>query len=996
MKKLPSFFCFLLLSLLCPVFSIAQNNEIPNGGFENWPDDFTPAGYGSFQAPQAQYAALRTVFKSTDARSGKFSVRLRNASIKEAIAQMNINTQGVNFPDQIIPSGVWSCEGNCKVPPKDNPGRSRFPVTKRYKTICGYYKGKLAGGDKILVSVVMFKEKNVIGGSDAGTIQHAFITQGSDKWKRFEIPVTYFGSAESVIPDAAALQISIVGKNYPQNAFAGGTGLFVTIGTEVLIDDVSFCVGKADVLVFTPKVLNEVSTPSEQDTASVANEQNTSNGTNVQIPENQHLNPGVQTFVNFDNDDNDAFYDYNPDDGAGAGKDIEISGGDDELIKIILRIPVLTITEAKNANRKVLANLQVEKGAENIRVWETDTKKTRIPIPKLWDTDTAFTQQVGEFAIKEIWIEGIKPHSVQQGTVLKFTHSEDRDFKDEFAITVIGIEKIEWIGKENSRNDQNQLDEDPNYRNPTDITTRPPLPEECGGNPGAKSLKPVGLRVFPDRRMKNGVLDQQPRNKVDVRVVLSVKPVVPVKIYFKSFDVDDPSASGTDISPGPDDVNNESWVDKERNVSDNRGFVGDSEKGRAGKLEGENDDGILEILFDDKEKKFLFEVTMQPGDNFRIVGSCDQDFLKQLRNDDEALNKGFGEDEKNENKQRIVNKPVLQAAPERVKEAEIIEPEKYASKTLTVWRFFHAEVDYMEEIGEDEIVCLITDASYSMLTGKTTIYLRENLKQSLTAITNISDKPGNNGLKDCFKKGTIIIDGVPYVVENNTAETSGSDYITITGSVPGLLTNKSCTLRTDDRKLGFIRGSELKDIFENRKPVEEGNNYCFIANRYEYAYVVPDFKTLNSAAANPRKKIPFKRNLKNYDSNDDILLEDYLFFDNRDKEADETFWTIYILISFLGATHEDGDPDSEDALSGIADKRNIGIHVFLQGITERTAGIYYSETPRGLGELDCIAHEIGHLFGVGGHEDKGLMGGPPDSRWFKNRTLGRIRSAKHP
>ena len=56
--------------------------------------------------------------------------------------------------------------------------------------------------------------------------------------------------------------------------------------------------------------------------------------------------PGVQTFVNLDNDDNDTFYDYNPADGPGAGKDTEITGGDDELIKIILRIPVLTITEA--------------------------------------------------------------------------------------------------------------------------------------------------------------------------------------------------------------------------------------------------------------------------------------------------------------------------------------------------------------------------------------------------------------------------------------------------------------------------------------------------------------------------------------------------------------------------------------------------------------------------------------------------------------------------
>ncbi|HLG40240.1 MAG TPA: hypothetical protein VI461_11250, partial [Chitinophagaceae bacterium] len=300
-----------IASILISFISITTlaQNEIPNGGFETWPDDIAPAGYGAFQAPQKQYDKLRTVFKSPDARSGSFSMRLRNASIKEAIAAMNINTHGVSFPDQIIPAGIWSCEGNCKIPPKDNLGRARFPVTKRYKTLCGYYKGKLAGGDKLFVSIVMFKGSNVLGGSDAGLIQHAFITQSSATWKKFEIPITYLGSDENVMPDAAALQISIVGKTFPQNPYAGGTGQSATLGTEVLVDDVTFCVGKADVLVFTPKVVNEVSAGPTQDSASTASTQNSSNGTNIQIPENEHLLPGVQTFVNLDNDDNDAFYD---------------------------------------------------------------------------------------------------------------------------------------------------------------------------------------------------------------------------------------------------------------------------------------------------------------------------------------------------------------------------------------------------------------------------------------------------------------------------------------------------------------------------------------------------------------------------------------------------------------------------------------------------------------------------------------------------------------
>ncbi|HLG41008.1 MAG TPA: hypothetical protein VI461_15110, partial [Chitinophagaceae bacterium] len=76
--------------------------------------------------------------------------------------------------------------------------------------------------------------------------------------------------------------------------------------------------------------------------------------------------------------------------------------------------------------------------------------------------------------------------------------------------------------------------------------------------------------------------------------------------------------------------------------------------------------------------------------------------------------------------------------------------------------------------------------------------------------------------------------------------------------------------------------------------------------------------------------------------------------------------------------------------------RNIGIHVFLEGLTERTSGIFYSVSSRALGELDCITHEIGHIFGVLGHTDGGLMAGPPDNRWFTKLTLSKIRAAKHP
>lgn len=977
------------LTLLVPIHANTQSNEIPNGSFEEWSGSF-PVNYGAFQAPQAAYKDLQVVFQSTDARSGKSSLRLRNGSLHEYLKKNPIPTTYMP-PEIIFPAGIWSCSGDCKVPPKGKQGleRSRFTVTKRYKTLCGYYKGKLAGGDKLNISISMFKGDNAMGGSDAGLIQHAFITQSSTTWKRFEIPITYFTTDEDIIPDGALLQISIVGASFPKNpmAYAG------TFGTEILIDDVAFCVGKADVLVFSPKVLNETSIPNAgQDSVLTNTEQNESNGTNVIVPQNEHLNPGVQTFVNLDNDDNDKFFDFDPTNESTTDK--EVRGGDDELVKIILRIPERTVLEAKLARRNMTAKLEATKGPDNIRIWETDTKEKRIPVPKIFGVDTAFTERSGEYLIKEIWIEGIKPHYQERGTILKFTHSEDINFKDEFAITIIGIEKIEWIGKENSRNDQNALDIDPNHRNPTD--RRGLFSEECGGSAGTKTLKPEGLRVFPDCRMVNAQVEALPRDKVEVKVTLSVKPVRPVKLYFESFDVDDPSAAGVG-RPELNDMQNESWIDNEDNISDNRGTTGRGGEGQAGKFPGENASGILEVEFAEKEKKFPFQVTMQPGDNFRIVGSPDQDFLKNLKNDDEALNKGSDND-KNENKQRIVNHWVLQASPENIKEAEIREPDKYASKTLTVWRFVHAEVDYMDKVGDDVITGVVNNTSYNPIGGRTTIYLRENIKSSLARITNVSEYQGRNGIKDCFKQGTITIDGVGYIIVANSAEETEPDYVVVQGTVPDSVVRKPYTLRDDDEMFGFSKGDKLKDVIQRRTAVEDGNGYCGVANRFEYAYVIPDFKTLNKPVANRNPTFPFIRNLKSYDLDNNVLIENYTNFDNRATEASENFWTIYILFAYKGATYEDGDPNmsAEPVLSGIADNRNIGIHVFLEGIIERNNQMYSGANQFGLGELDCIAHEMAHLFGVKGHTQQGLMGEPPGSVWFSPRTLATIRDAKNP
>lgn len=990
------FACMPLFFLLAQISIQAQPNEIPNSDFEEWSGD-RPLNYGAFQAPQAQYKDLQTVFQSTDAHTGKYSLRLRNGSLHEYLKKNPIPTS-YKPPEIIFPAGVWSCEGDCRIPPKGKEGfkKAQFKVSKRYKTLCGYYKGTLAGGDKLFVSITMFKGTSAMGGSDAGTAQKAFITQSSNGWKKFEIPILYFPGNDAEMPDGAAIQISITGRSFPQNPI----GMQGTFGSEILIDDLSFCIGKADILVFLPKVMNEKS----PDTPPPANDQQetpgtapaASTGTNVQLGKDQQLIPGVQTFVNLDNDDLDDFFDFNPEDEQASDKKVE--KGDDELIMIKLRIPE---KEAKNATKKMEAVLSIMEGPGHIRVYDKETKEGRIALPRTFDVLNDFKDRDGEFLVKQIWIEGILPHTKQQGTKLRFTHSEDPLFEEKFGITIIGIKSIEWVGKKNSIKSDDNLDKDPNFM-----------------NPDSSELKPGAVRVFPGRRMEGGVMDKEARNKVDVKVTLTVKPVMPVKIFFDSHDVDDPTAAGKKTGK-EEDMNSESWLDNEEERYDNRGAVGTSANRQAGKFPKEEPDGILEVEFDDIEKIFPFEVTMQPGDNFRIVGNGDKDFLKHLRNDDNLLDKGGNANERNENKQRIVNRQILDANKEDIKKAEIREADKYASKVLTVWRFLYAEVDHMDAIGEDKITGKISRVEpNNPSAGKTKITV-ENIIANLANITTVSTWEGKNGIKDCFHEGSLEIvlpsGNIKYTVTGNSANESGTDYVIVDGLVPDTVVNSTYFLQDDDEAIGFKKGDRLDNITEiggkKRSSLFDESGFYIVAERYTRAYVVPDFKTLSDPLVNKTPISPFLRNLDVYETEaqDVNLTNNYRYdLDKRGMNDMEDFWAVYILFAYKGATYEDGDPDglvngveaagilADKPISGLTDKKKIGLHVFLEGIVERNGGIFFNATKTGKGEKDTIVHETAHLFGSQ-HEDQGLMASPdPTDYYFSRRTLERIRSCKHP
>jgi hypothetical protein len=706
----------------------------------------------------------------------------------------------------------------------------------------------------------------------------------------------------------------------------------------------------------------------------------------------------VQAFVNLDNDDKNENFDLDDTE--------KLADRDNDLVKVVLRIK-----EKPRPQRKGTAGFTVEKGGEYVRVWERDgdTEKLKEYRPRdLSEADeNEFRTGTGKFAgflIKELWIEGKKAQSNQKQTKFKFTYFENPrsigyGIDEEFELTVIGIDWVLLEAQDNGAEFDDDranekfivkpsavLDTDPNHKNPSDA-------------PNTSSLKPKGVRVFPGKRLLNTLqrdsgcnakitnnLDGEPRDKVTVKAILSVAPVAPVKLYFDSFDVDDPTAAGNG-NPKADDNDSEAWIDDESNASDNRGRIeGATVKPHAGRFPGEDQkEGILEVEFTEKEKTFPFQVTMQPGDNFRIVGSGSRDFFENLENDDQKLNTG-GPTAANENKQRIVDRFVLNS--KSITQAEIREPEKYASNTLSIWRIFYAERDHMKTVEKNSVEGQIAEISYNLFRTQSIVKLNQNFRKYYDLTVEL-------GLANSFEKGKLTINGTSYDVLSNTADSALFDSVTVSGKLPQTLVNAKFTLSDDDKVQhpNFEDGKELwnPNISNRTGPYRNG-----VDQRFMPAYIVGDFGTLKNPCPNP----PFAVNVK---ADTSVSYKSHYRFDNIATHDSKDFWTVYVLGAFQATSWEDGDPNAEGEgqagsgksgiTAGIIDDDGIGATIFLAGVIEKIKGDHGIITVAGRGEQDAVVHEIGHLFNAQ-HEQGKLM--DQKDLVFSRRSIKAIRDAKNP
>ena len=955
-RRTVSFPCVVLIllatsSLLAGVLGAATSQDpIPNGSFEDW-GERSPKNFGAFQPPMGFF---QTVFPSDEARFGNRSARL----------------QTIGFFGQTFSGGMFYCQGACS-----SERDLEFPVTRQADAICGHYKASLLGGDRLMVNLVYRHGGRPFAGTDQGDSQHAFLAADASEWTPFRVPITAAPGDEETIPDRALLQIALFGPGYPQQPADFGTA-----GSQAWVDGVRFCDDVVDLEVDRPGVLGGAT-----------------------VDDSSEASPGVQTFVNLDNDDGDDFFDHDPDPSLA---DSEVMG-DDELVPLRLRLEPLM-------GRETIARLEIE-GGEHIELWKTAAKKERFDADRDLQVPGDDVKADDDGYWLDLWVEGIEPQGPLQETSLHLTWEALPEMDDLVSLAVLGVEKIELRGEGNGlsdstapvaapRHDSDTLDADPNFPTGTGIEA---------------------LRVFSGARIDN--IDAA-RDKVHVDVTLSRAPVESFDLYLRAFDLDDPSDSGIlDPNDGGCGSNQGCGYDGTDGLTytaeeDNR-----TKDNKAGGFEEMDVQTITKLEFDagQQMQSVSFRVSQQPGDSYRLVANADEDFLAELRNLDA------------EDGLEIVDPRIQLPLPE---ERAIRQPDFYASPVLTVWRLLHVEADSMAKVdrdantvrGEIEKAMASSGASRAETVG-----LSVNLTRDLSDDSWTLEK-GDNGR---FENGTLWVGKAK--VPTFPLKGNGQDYVRGPGSgidVPFILqpgpSPSPSTGPPPSTLVGWVQrfegtvfdlevagndlpgsayangtlnvaGTEMKvaRVVDTPNAVVEVTqalpipfelvddddmdllpqrpNLDTTITAFEKAYVL----AVDDGGGNPSwnsDSVPFQLNLP---PGDQAIL-DTLNDHRQSTEESASFWVVYVLSGFQYVPWaKSGDPKEldkgdEDPLNSEAGVTGFtlwepggGPTVAADSVaTGGEASIFFVETERDVYSQDPstvsrdhaenVAHEIGHQFGL--------------------------------
>lgn len=457
------------------------------------------------------------------------------------------------------------------------------------------------------------------------------------------------------------------------------------------------------------------------------------------------------------------------------------------------------------------------------------------------------TKENGNHALK---IKGVTESSaVNKMTIRARVVGSDADtIHKEFTVAVINSLIFERINTSDT-----QLDSNPG-----------------NGEPNSNQ----GQRIYPDKNIPTDGDDHSV-----VRVKAAIAPDIPnQKIYFASFDLDDPSTDAlpidTTAAAGND---NNCYV---LNGVNNCASVGNSKSGQLSNPPGANCTSAtvngniskIECPISNGGASTNHKVTMQPGDNFAIAASLTNSTVF-----DNYQNSGLDLRDANNSRVHISGQANSDSSP------------GIRTEMLTVWRKLHIEKDRMTNVTTNHVSGTVTAGG-----GK--IAVNQNLQIQVSTTLELSR----------FANGRLVIRSRPFTVIGNNgniviAKNISSSSVTVN-------VNDNFDMYDDDN---YDQGGTILNGDEGEAINELPNSLDYLAasdnisqNIYAKAYVVPEYQW---AAPYDQANVTFDLNVDSDQTNTDELTS--ILNVSRGSRNDESasFWVAYFLSGYQGALIEDGD-----------------------------------------------------------------------------------------
>lgn len=899
--------------------------NIEGGDFETWKDDHRPRGFASYGVPASVLASrdaldMQTTFRTSDAHTGSAALRLKNFDFLSVVpareAAIARAALGAKAPSAA--AGVFSCKDPCPENPDAAGGAgpdvfAALDATAIETHVCAAYKGYIASGDELSLNVVAFSGGEAIGGINDSPSAENVITDSSAEWVRFAVPIT---APNQALPDKGrvGLQAAVRPRNMMQDVTTSGMAGQVSTETDLIIDSIHFC-SLVDLTAYR--------------SAAIAGQED------EEIPDSEEATLGVQAFVNLDNDDQDRHWDHEDPDGV---------AGDDDLVRLRLELPM---------NSFGTVELKAPGLGTRYRLWD-DADKSRpfeLANQELEVEELLRADGQGVRFLRDVWLEAIAPSTAPGDEAIVFSFknrlNQDKEVADKIVLTALGVEEVTWQGAGAAA----AIDDDPSW------------PATAEGQ---------GKRVFPGKRWEGGAPSGQSQQEVVVEVKLTAKPVRPVELHLKSFDVDDPSSE-------------DPIIDDESEADDNRHDV---DPGPAG-IFVDSGKETHSLTMAEQSARTGFKVGLRPGDNYRVVVGVDEAQLADMENNDKELAKHGPR-----HTTKVVD-PDLLAETGSVLDSRIREHVHYESPVLTVWRRLHAEVDNMGPVAENDekvgVVKVIPTGDWTADPGPAKQQSRLQLDANLFDELPKESRSERLYHRNSFHRGKMRLGSEEFEITGNSSNSNGSD-----DEIRVAYDKTRKALTEDDFK-------NLQVTLEDNDPQRDGDpvppiNFTLTDSELARAYIELDRKTL----PNSSQPVPFILHFKD----DQQTYLKPLFakhFQNKGLDDDPEFWVVYVLNAYQGMLREDGDGNKDTgAISGQTDANQSGPNAGANGY----GIVVFQESGRELAEdrgtagwaLDTTpAHEIAHLF-RSTHAHGDIMDFEMNNRRpeYSPTTLNLLRSTEYP